>query len=52
MLILCGKHVLYIKVAYAMKHVFGSFRKKISDNTRVRIFFFFQNLTLGYMTKL
>jgi hypothetical protein len=25
--------------------------KKISDNTRVRIFIFFQNLTLGYMTK-
>ena len=37
---------------------FVSLRKKISDNTRVRIFFFcrakrkfvFQNLTLGYMT--
>ena len=39
---------------------FVSFKKKISDNTRVRILFFFvalsaifffQNLTLGYMTK-
>ena len=40
--------------------VFCSFRNFFSDNTRVRIFiffcrtkheFFFQNLTLGYMTK-
>ena len=31
---------------------FGSFRIFFSDNTRVRIFIhFFQNLTLGYMTK-
>ena len=39
---------------------FVSFKKKFSDNTRVRIFiffcrakreFFFKNLTLGYMTK-
>ena len=38
---------------------FVSFRKKISDNTRVNIYFFcrtkreifFKNLTLGYMTK-
>ena len=36
--------------------VFCFVQKKISDNTRVRIFIlsiaiFFQNLTLGYMTK-
>ena len=31
--------------------VFVSFRIFFSDNTRVRIFIFFQNLTLGYMTK-
>jgi hypothetical protein len=30
---------------------FVSFRKLFLDNTRVRIFFFFQNLTLGFMTK-
>ena len=30
---------------------FVSFRNLFSDNTRVRIFFFFHNLTLGYMTK-
>jgi hypothetical protein len=27
-------------------------KKKCSDNTRVRIFFFPQNLTLGYMTNI
>ena len=31
--------------------VFVSFRNFFSDNTRVRIFFFSQNLTLDYMTK-
>ena len=30
---------------------FVSFRIFFSDNTRVRILIFFQNLTLGYMTK-
>ena len=30
---------------------FVSFRIFFSDNPRVRIVFFFQNLTLGYMTK-
>ena len=30
---------------------FVSFRNSFSDNTRVRIFIFFQNLTLSYMTK-
>ena len=30
---------------------FVSFRKFVSDNTRVRIFIFFQNSTLGCMTK-
>jgi hypothetical protein len=30
---------------------FVSFRIFFSDNTRVRIFIFFRNLTLGYMTK-
>jgi hypothetical protein len=30
---------------------FVSFRNFFSDNTRVRIFTFFQNLKLGYMTK-
>jgi hypothetical protein len=30
---------------------FVSFRIFFSDNTRIRIFIFFQNLTLGYMTK-
>ena len=30
---------------------FVSFRKYFSDNTRVRIYFFFQNFTLGYMSK-
>ena len=31
--------------------LFVSFRIFSSDNARVRILFFFQNLTLGYMTK-
>ena len=30
---------------------FVSFRNYLSDNTRVRILIFFQNFTLGYMTK-
>jgi hypothetical protein len=48
-------------LCFFSKKIFPSFRKKISDNTRVRIFiffvgqstkFFFPNSTLGYMTKL
>ena len=31
--------------------VFCFVQKKFSDNTRVRILIFFQNSTLGYMTK-
>jgi hypothetical protein len=30
----------------------ASFKNLLSDNTRVRIFIFIQNLTLGYMTKI
>ena len=46
-----GTHHLTCKGGGGGGGFFVSFRIFFSDNTRVRIFIFVQNLTLGYMTK-